>query len=106
MRKPPPDPSDDLAALESAVQGAGRAGPTLARLAARAAASLEDGRTDVACARLRGFLSTVRIFGAVGRLTDAQVAQFTEHANAHSHHTRLPLNWCTEDGCASCAPRR
>jgi len=78
--EPPPDPSDDLAALESAVQGAGRAGPTLARLAARAAASLEDGRTDVACARLRGFLSTVRIFGAVGRLTDAQVAQFTEHA--------------------------
>jgi hypothetical protein len=76
----PPDPSDDLAALQDAVQDAGRGGPTLARLAARAAASLEDGRTPVACARLRAFLSTVRIFGAVGRLTDAQVAQFTAHA--------------------------
>ena len=76
----PPDPSDDLAALQDAVQDAGRAGPTLARIAAQAAASLEDGRTAAACARLRAFLSTVRSFGAVGRLTDAQVAQFTEHA--------------------------
>jgi Glycine rich protein/IPT/TIG domain len=76
----PPDPVDDLAALESAVQDAGRAGRTLARLAARAGDSLEDGRTTVTCARLRAFLSTVRIFGAAGRLTPAQVEQFTEHA--------------------------
>ena len=78
--EPPPDPSADLAALEGAVQGAGRVGPTLARLTARARTALEDGRTNTACAVLRGFLSLVRSRAAVGQLTEVQAAQFSTHA--------------------------
>ena len=78
--EPPPDPSADLAALEGAVQGAGRVGPTLARLAARARMALEDGRTNTACAVMRGFLSLVRSRAAVGQLTEVQAVQFSTHA--------------------------
>jgi hypothetical protein len=77
---PLPSPLEQLRQLGAAVQGAGRAGRTLALIVRAAVGAVEAGQTDAACGVLRSFIVTVRLLGLAGQLTPAQATQFTASA--------------------------
>lgn len=77
---PLPSPLEQLRQLAAAVQGAGRNGRALASIVGAALRAVEAGQPAAACGVLQTFGVAVQLLGLAGRLTPAQVTQFTASA--------------------------